>query len=88
MTYKHLSPAERYQIYALMKAGLNQTEIALILNRHRSTISRELERNSGQRGYRPNQAQLLADSRAEGSRNALRLSYACGTQVPLGGAIV
>lgn len=70
MTYKHLSPAERYQIYALMKAGLNQTEIALILNRHRSTISRELDRNSGQRGYRPNQAQLLADRRAEGSRNA------------------
>jgi len=74
MTYKHLSPAERYQIYALMKAGLNQTEIALILNRHRSTISRELDRNSGQRGYRPNQAQLLADLRAEGSRNAPKVA--------------
>ena len=31
MTYKHFSPAERYQIYALMKAGVNQAEIALIL---------------------------------------------------------
>lgn len=74
MTYKHLSPAERYQIYALMKAGLNQTEIALILNRHRSTISRELDRNSGQKGYRPKQAQLLADHRAEGSRNAPKVA--------------
>ena len=28
MKYKHLSQAERYQIYALMKAGHDQTQIA------------------------------------------------------------
>jgi hypothetical protein len=28
MTYKHLSQAERYQIYALMKAGHDQSQIA------------------------------------------------------------
>ena len=27
--YKHLSQAERYQIYALMKAGHDQTQLAM-----------------------------------------------------------
>jgi IS30 family transposase len=31
MKYKHLSQAERYQIYALMKAGHDQTQIAKLL---------------------------------------------------------
>ncbi len=39
-----------------MKAGLNQTQIANIVGVHKSTISRELNRNRGQRGYRPKQA--------------------------------
>ena len=34
MTYKHLSQAERYQIYALMKAGHDQSQIAILLDRH------------------------------------------------------
>ena len=42
MTYTHLSQTERYQIYALMKVGKSQIEIAHILGRHKSTISREL----------------------------------------------
>jgi len=50
MKYKHLSQAERYQIYALMKAGHDQTQIAKLLYRHKSTISRELNRNTGYRG--------------------------------------
>ncbi|MBD3815759.1 MAG: helix-turn-helix domain-containing protein, partial [Halothiobacillus sp.] len=37
-----------------------QTEIADVLERHPSTISRELRRNRGGRGYRPKQAQKLA----------------------------
>lgn len=74
MSYKHLRPAERYQFFALMKAGHNQLEIAQILGSHRPTISRQLERNSGQRGYRPNQAQLLSNLRAEGTRNAPRVA--------------
>lgn len=40
MTYKHLSQAERYQIHALMKAGHNQSQIARLLDRNKSTISR------------------------------------------------
>jgi hypothetical protein len=70
MKYKHLSQAERYQIYALMKVGLDQTQIAKLLDRHKSTISRELIRNIGSRGYRPKQACKFSAERAQNSRNA------------------
>jgi IS30 family transposase len=51
--YTQLTQEERYQIAALMKAGHTQSEIARLIGRHKSTISRELARNTGQRGYRP-----------------------------------
>ncbi|WP_038290466.1 helix-turn-helix domain-containing protein, partial [Zooshikella ganghwensis] len=59
MNYNQLTEHERYQIYSLLKAGLNQKEIAKNLERNPSTISRELMRNKGLRGYRPKQAQQL-----------------------------
>lgn len=65
MSYNQITQEERYQIYALLKAGNNQTEIAMILSRHKSTISREIRRNTGLRGYRPQQAQRLADQRKD-----------------------
>ncbi|QSQ07786.1 hypothetical protein H0A61_00102 [Koleobacter methoxysyntrophicus] len=43
-TFKHLSEFERGQIYALLKEGYSQAEIAKKLGRHRSTISREIKR--------------------------------------------
>ena len=76
MNYKHLSQTERYQIYALMKAGQDQTQIARLLDRSKSTISRELVRNCGGKGYRPKQACELADSRSA-------LSYHASTVAPL-----
>jgi IS30 family transposase len=54
MNYTHLTQIERYQIYALKEAG--QTQTAKVLKRSESTISRELLRNTGGRGYRPKQA--------------------------------
>lgn len=56
MPYTQLTQGQRYQIHALMKAGLNQTDTATIVGVHKSTISRELRRNPGYRGYRPLQA--------------------------------
>jgi IS30 family transposase len=50
MTYTHLTRDERYQIAILAKAGHDQSRIANVMNRHRSTISRERRRNRGQRG--------------------------------------
>jgi IS30 family transposase len=61
--YTQLAQEQRYQIEALLKAGHNQTEIARVLGVDKSTISRELKRNRGLRGYRPKQAQRLTDNR-------------------------
>ena len=43
--YQHLTVAERYQIFILLKAGFSYSAVALQLHRHRSTIHRELSRN-------------------------------------------
>jgi IS30 family transposase len=63
MSYRQLTREQRYQIYALLKAGHKQSQIALIIACHKSTISRELRRNVGYKGYRPLQAQQLARNR-------------------------
>ena len=61
--YTQLTQGQRYQIEALLKTGHNQTMIAKVLSVHKSTISRELKRNHGLRGYRPKQAQEKATLR-------------------------
>jgi IS30 family transposase len=81
MSYKHLSQTERYQIYALMKAGHKPVEIAQLLGRHKSSISRELSRNTGKRSYRPQQADRLSQKRAQSSRNARRVDEAIWVMV-------
>lgn len=63
MTYTHLTREERYQIYALKQTGQTQKQIAHVLERSESTISRELNRNSGGRGYRPKRADKKATER-------------------------
>jgi IS30 family transposase len=65
MTYKRITEGERNQIYALMQAGKGNNEIARQIGRHKSTVSREIKRNAGGRGYRPGQAQEKADERAK-----------------------
>jgi transposase, IS30 family len=62
-TYHQLTQAQRYQIYVLQKTGHSRTEIAEVIGVHKATVSRELRRNRGQRGYRPQQAQKLAMER-------------------------
>ena len=57
--YKQLTQEQRYQIYSYSKVGYSQTQIALEIGVHKSSISRELKRNTGQRGYRAKQAQEL-----------------------------
>lgn len=63
MSYTQLTREQRYQIYALMKAEQNQSQIAIVVGCHKSTISRELRRNRGLKGYRPYQADELAYDR-------------------------
>lgn len=72
MNYTQLTREQRYQIYALKKAGHNQSYIAIMVGCHKSTISRELQRNSGQKGYRPHQADELAfDRQCEAYRSRI-----------------
>lgn len=74
MNYTHITQEERYQIYALKKAGINQSKISEIIGRSPSTISRELQRNRGLRGYRPHQAQVKSLERR--AINARRIDAA------------
>lgn len=52
MSYHHLSIEERACIQQYYKDGLSQTRIALLLNRSKASISRELKRNASRdEGY-------------------------------------
>jgi IS30 family transposase len=66
--YKQLTYEQRCQIPVLMHSCDSQREVAEIMGVHPSTLSRELNRNTGQRGYRPKQAHRFADERKEDGR--------------------
>jgi IS30 family transposase len=73
--YHQLTYEARCQIYALLKSGQSLASIAHQLGVHRSTIGRELKRNSGGRGYRYKQAQAKAsDRRAQASREPRKMT--------------
>lgn len=76
MSYRQLTSGERYMLAALRKQGLNQSEIARALSRHRSTISRELCRNSTRADgrYRAFTAQERTNGRRSRSRRNLRFT--------------
>jgi IS30 family transposase len=78
MDYKHLTEEERYQIDDMKREGFSQREIARALGRSPSTLSRELRRNEGDRGWRPRQADIKASERltARGTANVRRASDA------------
>lgn len=61
--YQHLTYDQRCQIYILKERGDTSSAIAKALGVHRCSISRELKRNTGQRGYRYKQAHQKASER-------------------------
>jgi IS30 family transposase len=76
MTYRQLAPEERYMLAARRRQGLNQSELARALGRHRSTICRELRRNSTRADgrYRAFTAQERTNGRRSRSRRHRRFS--------------
>ncbi len=72
--YIQLTQEERYHISVLCKEGYSKTDTARKINRHISTISRELNRNTGKKGYRPRQAQEKALIRRYTSRKAIKFT--------------
>lgn len=71
MSYKQLTQEQRYQIYALKQAEQQSKRIAEIVGVHASTISRELKRNRGKKGYRPKQANQKAQERKHGAKKRI-----------------
>ncbi len=61
--YRHLTFDGRCRIYATGKGGLSDGAIARRPGRHPATISREIRRNGGGRGYRQGQAWRKATGR-------------------------
>ena len=71
---KQLIDVQRCQIYALKKTGISQTAIAKIIGVSQPTISRELKRNTGLKGYRHQQAQRLSDQRRKSTIIAFKMT--------------
>ena len=72
--YRQLTEEDRIEIYAMKQAGKEQNMIAAELGVHPSTISRELSRNTGLRGYRPKQAQQKALQRRFNACKAVKMT--------------
>lgn len=64
MAYKRVTGEERRLLYVWRRAGCGVREVARRLGRAASSISRELTRNEGRRGYRAKQAHWKAQERA------------------------
>jgi transposase, IS30 family len=67
--YSHLVPSQRYQLEALLATGISKVEIAKIIGVNKSTIYRELKRNSTHAAkppdkYKAANAQNFAERRA------------------------
>ncbi len=60
MSYQQLTEGERYQISALLVQGYSPAAIAKAVKIHRSTVYRELKRNSNQNVYEPESAHQKA----------------------------
>ena len=67
---RYLRFEEREEIMRLQASGMGVREIAREIDRHPSTVSRELKRAVGVRGYRAGMAQTHADRGRRGPRNA------------------
>ena len=68
--YRRLRVEDRAMIYSLKKVGKTQTEISAETGFSQPTISKELSRNTGFKGYRHKQARDLLTKDKSRSVNA------------------
>ena len=73
-TYTRLTEDERYQIYEGVIEKRSHREIATSINKHHSTVSKEVIRNTGLRGYRPRQAQEISQQRHKNKPRYIKLT--------------
>jgi len=63
---KHITETQRYEISTYLKCNKSKTFIAQAIGVNKSTISREIKRNSTKRGnYNPKFAEQLSNERKE-----------------------
>lgn len=74
MKYHHLTSEQRYTIDVLLRQKKSRKEIAQTIGVSQSTLCRELKRNSGQRGYHYQQAQVKAANRQRSLQNYRNLT--------------
>jgi IS30 family transposase len=73
-TYTRLNEEERYQIYEGVTEKCSHRKIATLINKHHSTVAKEVKRNTGLRGYRPKQAQEIALQRHHNKPRHIKLT--------------
>ena len=74
MRYKQLTFEQRVELKAYLKVGYSQVKIAQLLGVNRSTVCREIKRNTGKRGYRYKQAHQQALGRRIGACKNVRFT--------------
>ncbi len=74
MTYNQLTLQERYYIEIEIRNGTSQNKIARALNRSQGTVSKEITRNKGLKGYRHKQAHRIASQRHQDKPKRIKLT--------------
>lgn len=74
MNYTQLTEVQRYHIYTMLNKRFTQKVISEEVGVSPSTVSREIARNKGERGYRPKQANEKAVKRRQTAQKSCRLT--------------
>lgn len=72
MSHTQLTSKQRTELGVLLRTGLKKNQIALILGKHKSTISRELKRNSVDGKYNVKQAKEKLKERRKNANQRFR----------------
>lgn len=81
MSYHQITFEQRNELKAYLQIGLKLCHIATGLGVHKATVSRELQRNTGLKGYRPQQAQQKTADRRLGAAKHRHLTPAVKERV-------
>jgi len=81
MVYRRVTGEDRIRIKDGLDAGLTKSAIADKLGFHKATITREISRNKGRRGYRPKQAHAKATAREESKHGPYKMNPVIMAQI-------
>lgn len=79
--YHQLTLEQRYQIWSLRDSGKTLEAIGMIIGFNKSTVSRELKRNSTESGYRPKMAEKLSQARQCNAHKASKRNEVIDQQI-------